>query len=149
MNAPPRETLRNLFGKDLAGWEAGNVFTLEVKHVPWGSYPAIVRREGTRMGFEVVVVSNPRLLQKAYKCLYPYRCEITPHLAVVNAAENKAFLVGVPNADQLEPIRVFSESDLDAIIDDEAGDSAFRWMPGFGFPEIGPEPNWRSATLAA
>ena len=120
---PAAETFGALYGKDLAGWQLGPIWVVELKcgrlgtfmKAPNGVDDDVAFRERERFKYEVL----DRISGMGYS--------MSHYLALINIEETKAYVLGSGcNQEGEEPIDIFTEASIDRVAEAARKKSGLR-----------------------
>lgn len=123
------ETLNELFGRSLAGWQLSRAHLMELQHGLMGFFPAILNGGafGKKSG-EVVVVLDKRLLRVVWDHIEKARATITSFMVLACPEIGIAFGLCRNYTEETRAMKIFSEADLATLCGGKK--EPFRWSPG-------------------
>jgi hypothetical protein len=123
MNPKDLKKLGDLFGHDLAGWQIGLCYFLELKHTLMGNFPAVLTQEPDK----IILTLDPAALRLIWSQLPRRAAKVTKFSAIAHPVSGVAFNVEHPDRDLAKPLKTFSIEEVKALC---AKRDAIRWANG-------------------
>ena len=123
------ETLGELFGRDLAGWQITPGYFMEIKHGCMGRFPALLSDKDKKGENVIVFVIDKPLLRMVWDNIEREFAKVTTLMVLANPELGIAFSISGDEQQQKKmlPLRLFSEQELVELC---KKDNPFRWAAG-------------------
>lgn len=126
------QSLEEVLGQDLMGFQLAAGYYLELKHGLMGFFPAVIRDDGTERE-EMVVCLNKASLRKVWDRLPPRSAKITRELLLVHPDQEKGFSIAAfmhyfnYGGNKPGPLSILTEESSANLCEQE---KPFAWAPG-------------------